>query len=392
MALWQRKTNPVPLTFSLINFRPRTYKLKLDEWKFRKNRRKKGQLCKEPPQKTQSQPVYVPSKVSPLPSELLILASGEPSLLLNTLSPSMTDSTMDESLSSSPSHIYELPSHSENTLPSARQTALLCQTLPISIGWVTNDLFSRSLNLEAIIVNTSLMFFSFRTHTESLQLLAKSLVMKEWTVEILLRNWKLGGECLQYALRFLEDSACCQTLLSVNWTRWTDGDETLFDLIDVEVPEDPRVLTALTKAVLKADLKFQHPLRNLRPAWADKWRLALQQTEWSLATNTVRLLVTQLVSLRARLERHRRLVYCVLLVIAESLLEKNKRILVSWRGDIDIFFETARSQYFEILKDCRVWGIALDPSWYADLIVVNTIDHGISCYFTSTSTDIQVQQ
>jgi hypothetical protein len=230
------------------------------------------------------------------------------------------------------------------------------------------------------------MFFSFRTHTESLQLLAKSPVMKEWAVEILLRNWKPGGECLQYALWFLEDSACCQTLLSVNWTRWTDGDETLFGLIDLEVQEDPRVLTALTKAVLKADLKFQHPLQNLRPAWADRWRLTLQQTEWNLTTNMVRL------SHLARLERYRRLVYCVLMVIAESLLEKNKRILVSWRGDKDSFFETARSQYFEILKDCRAWGIALDPSWSADRMVVNTIDHGISCYFTSTSTDIQVQQ
>jgi hypothetical protein len=140
--------------------------------------------------------------------------------------------------------------------------------------------------------------------------------------------------------------------------------------------------------VLKADLKFQHPLQKLRPTWADKWRLALQQTEWSLAKN----MVTQLESLLASVERHQRLVYCVLVVIAESLLEKNKRILVSWRGDIDIFFETARSQYFEILKDCRVWGIVLDPSWYADMIVVNTIDHGTSCYFTSTPTNIQAQQ
>lgn len=333
---------------------------------------------------TQSQPVCVSSKVSPFP---LVLATEEPSLPLDALSPSMTDSTMNESLSPSPSHTCELPSRSEHTLPSTRQTELLCQTPSIATRWVTNDLFSQSLNHEAIIVNTSLMFFSFRTHTESLQLLAKSPVMTEWAVETLLRNWKPGGECMHYALRFLEDSACCQTLLSVNWTRWTDGDETLFDLID-EVREEQSVLNALTKAVLKADLKFQHPLQKLRPTWADKWRLALQQTEWSLAKN----MVTQLESLLARVERDRRLVYCVLVVIAESLLEKNKRILVSWRGDIDIFFETARSQYFEILKDCRVWGIVLDPSWYADMIVVNTIDRGTSCYFTLTPTNIQAQQ
>jgi hypothetical protein len=236
------------------------------------------------------------------------------------------------------------------------------------------------------------MFFSFRTHTESLHLLAKSPVMAEWAVEILLRNWKPGGECMQYAMQFLEDSACCQTLLSVNWTRWTDGDETLFDLIDVEIREEQRVLMALTKAVLKADLKFQHPLRKFRPIWADKWRFALQQTEWSLATKMVRLLAYQLVSHLPRLGRHRRLVYCALMVIAESLLEKNKRILVSWRGDIDIFFEAARTQYFEILRDCHAWGIVLDPSWYADLIVVNTIGHEAGCYFISMPTNIQAQQ
>jgi hypothetical protein len=82
-------------------------------------------------------------------------------------------------------------------------------------------------------------------------------------------------------------------------------------------------------------------------------------------------------------------VYCALVVIAESLLEKNKRILVNWSGDVDIFFETARTQYFEILKDCRSWGIALDASWFADLVVVNTIIHGTSCYFTSRPANMQ---
>jgi hypothetical protein len=339
---------------------------------------------------TQSQPVYIAPKVSTLSKELLVLTTDESSLLLDTLSQPMTDSPLNESFSSLPSHSYELPSRSEPALLTARQT----EPWPNAISWVTNDLSTQSLNLETIVVNSSLMFFSFRTHTESLQLLGKSPVLTERAVEILLRNWKAGGECMRYLLRFLEDPAYCRTLLSVKLTRWTD-EETLFDLIDIKVGEEQRVLTALTTAVLKADQKFQPPLRKLRATWADIWRLALQQTEWSLATKMVRLLATQLLPLLSRLdslERHHRLVYCVLVVIAESLLEKNKRILASWRGDIDIFFETARSQYFKILRDCRVWGIALDPSSYADLIVVNTIDHGTSCYFTSTQTNIQAQQ
>ncbi|KAE9363217.1 hypothetical protein N431DRAFT_475380 [Stipitochalara longipes BDJ] len=350
----------------------RTYKMKLDEWKFYKNRRKKVQSRKCSPKQTPSQLVYVPYKVRPSSSMLPFLPSDKPSPLHDILSSPKNDSTMSESLPYSASDIYELKSLCEHPPASIPQTALFYQTSSTPIGWVTNDLFCHSMNLEEIIVNTSLSFFSFRPHTESLQLLAKSPAMAKWAVEIVLRNWKPGGECMQYVMRFLEDSACCQTLLLYNSTRWTDEDETLFNLIDFEIPEEQHVLTALTKAVLKADLKFKHPLRKLRPTWADQWRLALQQREWSLATKMVRLLVTEPCELQlplARLKRDRRLVYCALVVIAESLLEKNKRILVSGTGDVNTSSETARSQYFEILKDCCAWGITLDFSWYADCVV-----------------------
>ncbi|PMD47123.1 hypothetical protein L207DRAFT_606183 [Hyaloscypha variabilis F] len=371
---------------------PRTYKLKLDEWKFHKNRRKKVGPGKDFPKQSQIQLVYVPCKVGPSPSKRPFLTTDEQGLCPATLDPPTKDSIMSESLPSSPSNNYELTSVSAQRPPITQQPKLLCRPSSTAIGWVTNDLCCPSRNLEDIIVNSSLMFFSFRPHTESLQLLAKSPEMAQWAVEIVLRNWRPGGECIQYLLHFLNNSACCRTLLLYNSIRWTDEDETMFNIIDFDVPEEQQVLTALAKAMLKADFKFRHPLPQLRPAWADQWRLAVEQTEWSLATEMVRLLVTEPCDLQlflARLKRDRRLVYCALVVIAESLLEKNKRILVNWSGDIDIFFETARTQYFEILKDCRSWGIALDASWFADLVVVNTIIHGTSCYFTSRPANMQ---
>jgi len=368
--------------------------MKLDEWQFHKNRRKKVQPYNDFSKHAQRPLVYVPYKASPSPSKLSRLAANEPGLPSDTLDPPMKDSTMRGSLLPPPSSVYEAGPISENPSSISPLSTQLSQSPPTTVGWVTNDLNCPSLKIEDIIVNTSLKFFSFRPHTESLQLLAKSPEMALLAVEIVLRNWKPGGECMRYVLRFLENPAYCRRLLLYNSTRWTDEDETLFNLIDVEIPEDPQVLTALTKAVLKADLKFKHPLRKLRPTWADQWRLALRQTEWSLATKMVRLLITEPCEVQlplVRLKRDRRLVYCALVVIAESLLERNKIILVSWRGDIDIFFETARSQYFEILKDCRLWGIVLDPAWYADLVVVNTIDHGTSCYFTSPPTSLEEQ-
>lgn len=58
--------------------------------------------------------------------------------------------------------------------------------------------------------------------------------------------------------------------------------------------------------------------------------------------------------------------------MAESLLERNKRILTGWRGETDVFFERAKGQYFEILKDCREAGVPLEGNW-DDLVVVFSV-------------------
>ena len=161
-------------------------------------------------------------------------------------------------------------------------------------------------------------------------------------VEILLRNWKAGGEYMHYALRFLKDSSYCHTLLSVNWTRWTHRDETLFDLIEVYIPEEEQVV--LIKAVLKADLTFQHPLERLRAAWASTWRLALQKQEWRAARDC-------LLKFRTLEVYHaHRLLNCALVIVAEEFLRRNREILTSWRGEDELFPEQARSQHVEILK------------------------------------------
>ncbi len=64
---------------------------------------------------------------------------------------------------------------------------------------------------------------------------------------------------MQYLLHFLEISACCPKLLLYNSIRWTDEDKTLYNIIDFDIPEEQQVLTALTKAVLKADDEIQTP-------------------------------------------------------------------------------------------------------------------------------------
>jgi hypothetical protein len=205
-------------------------------------------------------------------------------------------------------------------------------------------------------VNSSLVFFASRTDSQNLYLLAKYTNMIPRAVEILLRNWKEGGEYMHYALRFLKDTSYCRTLLSVNWTRWTHRDEKLFDLIEVYVPEEEQA--ALTKAVLKADLTFQHPLERLHAAaaWASTWRSALQKQEWRAAKACL---------LRFRtleVDHAHALLNCALVVVAEEFLLRNKEILARWRGEDEVFPEQARNQYLEILKDCRDLQISIDST------------------------------
>jgi hypothetical protein len=202
------------------------------------------------------------------------------------------------------------------------------------------------------IVNSSLMFFASRTDSQNLYLLAKYTNMIPRAVEILLRNWKAGGDYMQYALRFLKDSSYCATLLSVNWTRWTHRDETLFDLIEIYVPEEEQA--ALTKAVLKADLMFRHPLERLHAAWASTWRIALQKEEWKVA-------IEHLLKLRT-FEVSHALLNCALEVVTEEFLRRNKATLENWKGDEEPFPEQTRRQYMDILQDCRKMQINVDSS------------------------------
>src|ERR1700712_5280971 len=87
-----------------------------------------------------------------------------------------------------------------------------------------------NLEQNSQLVNSSLMFFSTRPCSKSLDILANSPHLESRAMEILLRNWKDGGEFLEYAFAFLDKSTCCDSLLGPNWTCWYGDDVTLFDL------------------------------------------------------------------------------------------------------------------------------------------------------------------
>ena len=314
--------------------------MKLDEWTIRKNRQKRKAECKEGNSGTASSTSeHVPSSCSSprTPNSSLsgeYTTSNESSPVSTLSSPQNPLDTYHQS-----SQLETMPSTTSGPSPFPH---IVPNTIPEDSCRVSGDL--------GPIVNSSLMFFSLRTHSKSLQLLAKFPRMAPRAIEILLRNWKPGGEYMDYAQRFLKEKEYCETLLSVNWTRWSHHDETLFDLIDIYVPPDDRI--ALTKAILRADLPFKkEKLETLCAAWAPTWRLALQETKWNAAK-------TKLFTL----EVHNVLLKCALEVAAESFLERNKSILVDWKGGDEPFPESARSQYMEILKDCRELEIEVDPA------------------------------
>ncbi len=335
----------------LISFSPRTSKLKLDEWNFRKYQRN-GRIR---PRKVQAKPASAKADLVPSPATSTPISSN--SSISRDLS-TFGETGLASTLSSSQDHFETLDTtrHPLQTgpVPSvAASTSDYTQINHAAYNSVPHVLFS-VFHEYGPIVNSSLMFFASRTDSQNLYLLAKYTNMIPRAVEILLRNWKEGGEYMHYALRFLKDSSYCRTLLSVNWTRWTHRDETLFDLIEVYVPEEEQA--ALNKAVLKADLTFQHPLERLHAAWASTWRSALQKQEWRAAKACL---------LRFRtleVDHAHALRNCALVVVAEEFLLRNKEILARWRGEDEIFPEQARSQYLEILKDCRDLQISIDST------------------------------
>jgi hypothetical protein len=290
--------------------------MKLDEWNIRKNRRKNKSQCEEGH-----------SNISSVKS---VSGTSE-----SCSSPGTPNSSIGGDLhtpnESSPTAVLGSPGISIEISYQPYQLETAPNPFPNEPPSDNNDL--------GPIVNSSLMFFSFRTDSQSLQLLAKFPGMAPRAIEILLRNWKPGGDYMHYALRFLKDSAYCHTLLSVNWTRWTDQDETLFDLIDAYVPEDEQV--TLTKAILRADLTFQYPLEPLHAAWASRWRLALQQTEWQLAKGYL-----------VRLRAHSRLIDCALYVVGESIVRRQTQI-IHWDGITSDCSTNIKGQILQVLSDRR---------------------------------------
>lgn len=214
-------------------------------------------------------------------------------------------------------------------------------------------------NGEDHLVNSSLMFFSTRPDVSSLHLLANSPKLEPQALEILLRNWKPGGEYMIYLNHFIQKSTCCTAILVVNWTRWWGTDETLFDLVNQVVPEDQRVM--VTKTLLRGDQKYHREFTRLRASWADAWRLACQQGRWRDAKDHL-----------MALEFNAFLKNCALSVIAETLLEKLQRNIESWRiGNSSNFSNQHqpfpvidRDEYLVILKDCREMRLDIIGSWY----------------------------
>jgi hypothetical protein len=217
----------------------------------------------------------------------------------------------------------------------------------------------KSTGEEDLLVNSSLMFFSTRPDAESLHLLANSSKLEPQALEILLRNWKPGGEYLRYLDFFIQNSTCCSSILVVNWTRWWGTDQTLFDLVDQIVPGDERII--VMKTLLRGDLHFQQEFTRLRAPWADAWRLACQQDKWEDARQHL-----------MGLEVHNQLKDCTLCVIAEALLERRHRSIEAWRGGSSTSSANAyrpfptedRDEYLGTLKDCREMGLDVAHSWY----------------------------
>jgi hypothetical protein len=150
------------------------------------------------------------------------------------------------------------------------------------------------------------------------------------------------------AKRFLQDSDYCHTIVGVNWTRWNHRDETLFDLIDQFVPEDEQAL--IRRALLRADLKFEHPLGRLNAPWAQTWRLAIREKTWDGAKHQL-----------LKMEVRDRLLRCALSVVAEALLRSQDFYMdmLALIGKSDLIEESRRHKSW-ILTDCREQQIDID--------------------------------
>ncbi|KAH7327339.1 hypothetical protein BKA65DRAFT_66078 [Rhexocercosporidium sp. MPI-PUGE-AT-0058] len=316
----------------------RSYKMKLDEWKMWKYRSKTAEQSNYSDFSSSRTPEPVPASSNTSSPKKYIHIEGHYSS--NLSSPS----------TQSESHTYQ-PFSPVTTSSSGSSVTHSAQSSNHRSS-MSQDLSGLSLQ-EDPLINSSLMFFSTRTDTESLRLLSMSADLAPRALEILLRNWEPGGEFFKSAIRFLQQSHYCQTIVGVNWTRWSHSDETLFDLVDENVLEDEQ--PQLFVALLTADMRFGHELAQRNAPWAVSWRSASQQRDWGRAKNYM-----------AAMGVHHLLWQCAFVVIAKSFLERNNSRIRGWVEGIP-FPEGSYRQNYDILDDCREYNLGTDAWSYAHL-------------------------
>jgi hypothetical protein len=213
----------------------------------------------------------------------------------------------------------------------------------VSIDDQLNTLHHASEQLPPL-VNSSLMFFSTRPISQSLNMLANSPHLYPRAMEILLRNWSGGGESLRHANIFLQEPACCQGLLGPNWKCWYGDDGTLFDLAyqNVAKSEQP----PLFKALLRADIRFRPQLCSNSPVWAEGWRAAVEQSTWLNSKGIV-----------AGLSVGNTLWGSMMTVLMEYHLDGSLRISYTQTAD-------HRQQYMDVLRDSLDMGLDIASEYY----------------------------
>ncbi|KAK0104258.1 hypothetical protein ONS96_005350 [Cadophora gregata f. sp. sojae] len=318
----------------------RSYKMKLDEWKMWKYRSKTGDQSHHSNFNSNT-PDATHSSRNPSANEYIQSSVDED--FSSILSPSSTQSE---------SHSYIYQPFSPVTASSSSSSVTHFAESPSHRSSMSQDLSGLSIK-ENPLVNSSLMFFSTRTDSESLRLLSMSIELAPRALEILLRNWEPGGEYFKSAIRFLQQSNYCQTIVAVNWTRWSHTDETLFDLVEENVLDDEQ--PQLFLALLTADMKFGHGLAQLNAPWAHSWRLATQQRDWGRAKDYMAAMGVQHLFWQ-----------CAFVVIAKSFLERNNSRICGWGPGIP-FPDDAHRQICAILNDCRDHGLGTGSWSYAHL-------------------------
>jgi hypothetical protein len=164
---------------------------------------------------------------------------------------------------------------------------------------------------------------------------------------------------MKYANHLLQDKVYCHTIVGVNWTRWSHTDETLFDLIDEFVPRDER--NPLRKALLRADLRFEQPLGQLKAPWADVWRMAIRERTWDGAKDFL-----------LQMDVRGRLSECALAVVAEELMGYHdlclQRLEMTDPEMTDPLYIHSFQQKDQILRHCRWQGIEIDITKYLSVL------------------------